>query len=446
MDSQAVLSSASHLLAKRFLGPFWLRRRWLAGTQWLEKEKLQQIQLRCLKRLLSHSWQTVPYYKKLMREYGLSAERIKTLDDLKSFPILSKKDVLKAAESMISVKYPGWSLYSARTGGSTGMPLVVYRDLFSVGNEHAFVRRQWDWAGVSLADKCAYLMSRVVASAGQKDAQIYRYCRPMRELILSTFHLSAKTAKQYAEVMKRYGIRAIVGYPSAISFLASACLESGIELDLKAALTTSEILTPAMRETISRAFGCRVFDFYGGAERVCYIHTCEHGNYHLIPEYGFTELVPVPKTTNRYKVIATGFWNRAMPFIRYDTQDIVARGENSCPCGRQFEVIESIDGRQGDIIRTPSGKQLGVTLIIQLLYVICAAQNILESQVVQDRLDHLVIRFVPFRNIEKEVLDNFGNSIRKYLPDDLNLDFEKVDFIEKTSNGKVKALVSLIDN
>ena len=445
MDSHILLSSAACLLAKRFSGPFWLRRRWLAGTQWLEKEKLRQMQLRCVKRLIAHSCETVPYYKKLMREYGLSADRIKTLDDLKSFPILSKKDVLKAAALMISAKYPRWSLHAARTGGSTGMPLIVYRDLFSIGNEHAFVRRQWDWAGISFSDKCAYLMSRVVATQQQKDAPIYRYYRPMRELILSTFHLSTETAKKYAEAMKRYGIRAIVGYPSAISFLAGACLESGIGLDLKAAITTSEILTPAMRETISRAFGCRVFDFYGGAERVCYIHTCERGNYHLIPEYGFTELVPVPKTKNRYKVVATGFWNRAMPFIRYDTQDIVARAENSCSCGRQFQVIKSIDGRQGDIIKTPSGKQLGVTLIIQLLYVICGAESILESQVVQDQPDHIVIKFVPYRNIEKKDLDDFGNSIRKYLPCDLKFDFEKVDFVEKTNNGKVKALVSLID-
>lgn len=445
MNFEMLSHGLSHLMVKRVLSPFWIRRRWLEKTQWLGQDQLRQIQLKLLKRIVTHSYNTVPFYKKLMAEHKITPEDIKTLDDIKLFPVLTKAEVLKAKDSMLSSRYPKWTLRKARTGGSTGSPLIVYRNWSSIGNEHAFVRRQWDWAGLEFGDRCAYLMSRVVASVDQQNGQLYAYDPIMKELILSTHHLSTQTARQYALAMKRHYIKAIVGYPSAISFLAKTCLDSGIALDLRAALTTSELLTPAMRQIISQAFNCKVFDFYGSAERTCYIQTCWHGSYHLIPEYGLTELIPEQQDGKYCKVIATGFWNFAMPLIRYDTGDIVIKSDKACRCGRQFQTIESINGRAGDVIRTPSGRFLGVTLIIQLLYVICGTRDILESQIVQDRIDHLTIKYVPAENFTTQDLDDFSGIVRKYLPSELKFDFKKVKSIEKTDHGKVRPLVSLIN-
>jgi len=446
MNPKIIAKGILNLLCKRYMGPFWIRRRWLNRTQWLDKEKLEQLQLNLLKRTVRHCYRTVAYYKKIMDEYGIGMDTIKTLSDIKSFPILTKKEVLEAGDSIISSNYHKRILRTARTGGSTGTPLIVYRNWISIGNEHAFVQRQWDWAGIGVSDRCAYLMSRVVAKHGRQNHRLYAYDPFMKDLILSTHHLSIKTVKHFADAIRKYRVKAIVGYPSAISFLAKSCLNLGIELNLKAALTTSEILTPTMCQNITKAFRCKVFDFYGSAERVCYIHNCQYGNYHLIPEYGYTELIPLNGSDKKfYKVVSTGFWNSAMPLIRYDTGDIVTKTKRTCPCGRQFEVIDSIDGRQGDIIKTPSGRQLGVTLIIQILYVICGTKHILESQIVQDGLDHLTIKYVPDRKFETKDLNDFRNLLSKSLPDELKFDFRSVSTIEKTGNGKVRPLVSLIN-
>ncbi|MFC1676101.1 phenylacetate--CoA ligase family protein [Planctomycetota bacterium] len=445
MSIKVLTSGAKNLLVKRIASPFLIRRRWLDKTQWLDKDKLSQIQLDRLKRIVSHSYNTVPYYRKLMDQYGIIPSMIKTPNDIKLFPILTKNDILDAGDSIISTSYPRWLLHSARTGGSTGSPLMVHRNFSSIGNEHAFVRRQWDWAGVKLSDRCAYLMSRVVAKPDRTDGRLYAYDPFMRDLILSTHHLSRETAIEYASLIKKYSVKAIVGYPSAISFLAKTILDAGIELDLKAALTTSEILTESMAETITKAFGCRVCDFYGSAERVCYIHTCEHGHYHIIPEYGLTELIALSESSGKYKVISTGFWNMAMPLIRYDTGDIVTVTGKKCCCGRVFDVVDSIDGRAGDVIKTPSGRQLGVTLMIQLLYVICGTQHIIESQIVQDQIDHLTIKYVPSDVFTRKDLDDFDNLITRFLPSELKFGFEEVDAIERTGSGKIRPLVSLIN-
>jgi len=377
-----------------------------------------------------------------MDEHGFSPDSIKTLDNIGKFPILTKADILKAGDSLISNKYPKWLTRVAYTGGTTGTPMQIRRDLFSIGNEHAFVHRQWDWAGIGLRDKCAYLTGRLVAKPDQEAGKLHAYDPVLKELILSTYHLSPETAPGYATIVKEYKAKALVGYPSAVYLLAKAALSAGIEVPLKAVLTSSETLTDSMRDTISRAFDCDVFDFYGGAERVCYIHTCERGRYHVIPEYGLTELMQIDESDkSKCKVVSTGFWNMAMPLIRYDMGDTVIKSDEKCPCGREFEVVQSISGREADIIRTPSGREFGAAILTHLLY---GTNNILESQIIQDALDHLTIEYVPAEGFLNKDLKAFESLIVQHLPSELRIDIKQVKAVKRTNSGKVRPVVSHI--
>ena len=223
---------------------------------------------------------------------------------------------------------------------------------------------------------------------------------------------------------------------------------SSIPLDIQtliiALLTSSETLTESMKNTIERAFDCRVFDFYGGAERVCYIHTCEYGSYHIIPEYGLTELVPID---NEYgdscRIISTGFWNLAMPLIRYDMGDIAVKSDEKCQCGRVFPVIKSIEGRQADMIKTPSGRKLGAALLTHLLY---GTDHILESQIIQDALNHITIEYVPSEKFSQSDLNAFRKLLSQQLPTELNVDLKEVLSVQKTSSGKIRPVIPLLNS
>lgn len=442
MNIKVVANGFVTVLTKRFLGPFWIRRRWLEKTQWYSAYELQEIQIKLLRRLIRHCYSSVPFYRNLMDEREIEVESIKNLDDIKQFPVLTKKDVLKAGNSIYSTKYTKWLLRTAYTGGTTGTPMQIQRDLFSIGNEHAFVRRQWDWAGIGLRDKCAYLTGRLIAKPDQKDGPLYVYDPIMKELILSTYHLSAYTAKEYAKVIENYSVKAIIGYPSAVYLLAKTCLDSGIEIKLKSALTSSETLTESMRDTIAKAFKCNVFDFYGGAERVCYVFSCEKGTYHIIPEYGLTELIPMGDSAGgRCRVISTGFWSLAMPFIRYDLGDVVIPSEEMCACGRLFPVIQSIEGRKADVIKTPSGRELGAAILTHLLY---GTNNIIESQIIQDALDHITIEYVPSNNFYRKNLEDFKRLLKQHLPKELKVELKQVTRVQRTKSGKIRPVVSQI--
>jgi phenylacetate-CoA ligase len=442
MNLKVAATGAVTLILKRYFGPFWIRRKWLRKTQWFSSAELEEVQLRLLKRLVRHCYNTVPYYRDFMDERGLRVEDIRNLSDINHFPILTKEEVLRARESFVSTKYPKWMTRTAYTGGTSGAPLRLQRDLFAIANEHAFVRRQWDWADIGLRDKCAYLSGRLIVKPDQKNGRLYAYDPIMKELILSTYHLSRRTAEEYAAVIEDYDVKAVVGYPSAVYLLARTCLDSGIKLTLKSALTSSETLTKSMKDTITEAFDCRVFDFYGSAERVCYIFTCEHGRYHIIPEYGLTELLGIGGSDdNRCNVVATGFWNMAMPLIRYETGDTILKSNDVCPCGRAFPVIESISGRQADVVRTPSGREFGAAILTHLLY---GTDHIVESQIVQDTLEHITIEYVPSSKFTQMDQNNLRSLIAKHLPRELNVDLREVAQVGRTKNGKIKPVVSRI--
>ena len=83
-------------------------------------------------------------------------------------------------------------------------------------------------------------------------------------------------------------------------------------------VTTAETLLAFQRETIERAFSCPVTDQYGCTEMALFISQCEHGSYHVHPEYGIVEVLderdrPVAPGEEG-EVVCTGFVNRAMSY------------------------------------------------------------------------------------------------------------------------------------
>ena len=109
-----------------------------------------------------------------------------------------------------------------------------------------------------------------------------------------------------------------------------------------------------MREAVSKAFGVLVFDWYGQAERVSAIGTCEQGRYHLLTDYAGAELLD--RGDGTAEVVGTTLNNAAMPLVRYCTGDTVIPDGEPCTCGRVFPTVKAIVGRQEKILTLPDGR------------------------------------------------------------------------------------------
>jgi phenylacetate-CoA ligase len=225
--------------------------------------------------------------------------------------------------------------------------------------------------------------------------------------------------------------------------LAQAKKQTNDKLPLKSILLTSETLAPEIKDYIAGAFDVETYNFYGAAERVCYIFTCEKGSYHIQPEYGYTELLP--GKGDEKKIVSTGLWNHAMPLIRYDTGDNVIESNHVCDCGRHFQTVKVISGREGDYIKTPAGKIFGHVILTHIFHVICGIDSFTESQIIHDELDHLSIKYVSADGLSEEIVTKYVKKLKEHIGEEMKIDFIPVDEIEKTAAGKHKFVISQVE-
>jgi phenylacetate-CoA ligase len=206
-------------------------------------------------------------------------------------------------------------------------------------------------------------------------------------------------------------------------------------VSLSGVVTSSETLSEGARRDIERAFGCRVFDWYGQGERVAAIGTCEHGRRHLLTDYSHVDLEPAGD--GLVEIVGTGFHNLAMPLIRYRCGDLVRpAAKEHCPCGRSFPVIAEVIGRLDDLVKLPDGRSIG-----RLDHLFKGVAGILEAQIRQDRRDALTMLVVPASGFNERTRRTLEENFRHRLGDALALEIELVDSIPRTRNGKFKGVV-----
>ncbi len=84
------------------------------------------------------------------------------------------------------------------------------------------------------------------------------------------------------------------------------------------------------------------------------------------------------KTSYSGEILATGFTNYRMPFIRYNVGDYATWGSEKCTCGRHSATLHlNIEGRNEDHVITPEN-----TSIVRFDYLFKNTKDIEECQVV----------------------------------------------------------------
>ena len=70
--------------------------RFLNRSQWWSSEDIRTFQNTRLRHLIEHAYTNVPYYNEVFKNNNLSPSDIKSVEDLKKLPILTK-DILNQA-------------------------------------------------------------------------------------------------------------------------------------------------------------------------------------------------------------------------------------------------------------------------------------------------------------------------------------------------------------
>lgn len=399
-------------------------------SQWWSAAELRAYQERRLDELLAFARRHVPYY----REHGAGGR-------LEDWPLLDKAAVRAAGRGLLAGGRRG-PAFESGTSGTSGAPLRLWQDLPAINRENAFVWRQLEWAGLKRGQRRAWMRGDMIVPAAQRVPPYWRLNRAENMLMLSSYHLADSTAAACLQALEDFDPVVIQAYSSSVGFLAAWMLANGRRFRGAALLgivTSSETLSADRRRDISVAFGCPVLDWYGQAERVAAIGTCEHGRYHLLSDYSHVELLPAGD--GRFELVGTGFNNFAMPLVRYRTGDCVrpAPAGLRCPCGRAFPLVEQIAGRDDDAVHLPDGRSIG-----RLDHVFKGVTGIVEAQIRQERPAAVEVLLVPGRDYGEGTRRALLANLRERLGGDVALEVRRVDAIPRGANGKFKGVVSTV--
>ncbi len=391
-----------------------------------------------LQAFVRHCARTVPYYRRRFEECGISPEEIRTLEDLRRLPILTKREVQEHYAELQSEAVHQKRRIIIHTSGTTGGGLRFATTLCAVQEQWATWWRYRRWHGLDLGTWCAYFGGRSVVPLAQTRPPFWRYNVPGRQVLFSGYHMSPANLAHYVEELRRRRLPWLHGYPSLLALLAAYLLDSGAGLGYQPRWITAaaENVLPQQADLIEQAFGSRLRQHYGMAEAVANISECPYGALHVDEDFAAVEFLPNPDGPG-YKVIGTNFTNVATPLLRYDVQDLAALSDAICPCGRPGRVVEAIDGRKEDYIILKSGARLG-----RMDHIFKDMVHIREAQIYQKEPGQIIIRIVPGSHYSESDEAALLSEARKRVGDDTDIIVEHVEGLQRSSTGKLRFVTS----
>lgn len=430
---------------KRYSSLFFEYLEWLEASQFWSAQEIYEYKLKELQKIYRHAFETVPYYNQRFKKAGLTINAIKELNDFQKVPILEKKDMHDHWKTFLSANHPEGKLYRVQTSGSTGRALNFYATKNSLGFQWAVWWRLRQRFGVKFGDKSLNFIGKAIVPLDQKSPPFWRVNKPINQHLVNMQHIKPQNIKYFVDYINQEQFVFFSGYPNILYTFCSLVENLGCTITHppKYVFTGAEILLDRQKACIERVLNCVATEQYGFAEGSGNASKCEHGFFHEDFEYGHLEAFnPVFNTpdTHSGQILTTGFSNYAMPFIRYDVGDTATWSAKKCKCGRNSDVILSIDGRNEDVIRTPEGAAMQLHS-----YIYKDMNEILECQVVQYQLGEMVFRIVKSDNYTSKTELKLINKVRKFVSQGILVKFEYVKEIERTASGKIKMVVSFID-
>lgn len=327
--------------------------RTLGETEWTSPAELTRYQRVLIGQLVRHAYANVPFYRDRLKALFTTDDAV-DLARWNEIPALTRADATAHADAMRAPEIPAaWGAVSEFwTSGTSGMPLKFTANSLARVAYNAAMTRLAMWVGANPGKPLAQI--RVFRSG---EAVEYPEGRSWRGWSMAapdapSYGLDLRTpVRQQIEWLSRRRCRYLTTSPSNAMAIAYAVTpEQAHDLDIEIIFSVGETIIPGARELVRQRLGARLVGVYS-CEEVGYIATeCPvNPHYHVVTENTLVEIVddngqPVePGTSGR--VLVTGLYNYATPFIRYDLGDIAIADPALCSCGRTLPVIAEIRGR-----------------------------------------------------------------------------------------------------
>lgn len=326
---------------------------------------LLDLQRRRLAELRRHALDRSPFYRRFHAGF-----EDRPLGDL---PILTKAELMTNFDELVTdravrlaeveahlaeidgdVRFRGRYRVVA-TSGSTGLRGIFLSDPSEWAQVIASYSRAQEWAGIVPSPRNPVRLA--VVSTTKPWHQSARVGASVKSPLAPTLRLDAtEPLQQIVSALNEFAPESLVAYATMQRLLAEEQLAGRLRIAPRAAFSASEVLTPDTRDKIKEAWGIDPFNVYAATEPAGVASECEyHSGLHLYEDLVIPEIVddrgePVSPGEAGTRLLVTVLFSRTQPLIRYELSDSVVPSPRTCPCGRTFALIESIQGRFEDVI------------------------------------------------------------------------------------------------
>ncbi len=324
---------------------------WNRSMETLDRADLTVLQLKRLKQTL-HQVECIGFYKKKMKEAGISADSIRTLDDVARLPFTRKQDLRQGYPFGFLAVPLSQIVRIHTTSGTTGKPTVVAYTRGDLDHWAELIARNMTMIGITGDDVFQNMVNYGMFTGGLG----FHY--GAERIGMTVIPSATGNTKRQIEMIHDFGVTVIHCTPSYAMHLAEAAEELGVTFDsLKTGIFGAEPWSETMRTELEHKLGVTAYDSYGLSELFgpgVAFECPERDGLHIWHDCYLVEIID-PKTGERLgdgergELVVTPLVKEAMPLIRYRTGDVTMQLEDGCLCGR-YKKIARITGRSDDML------------------------------------------------------------------------------------------------
>ena len=321
----------------------------------MPRETLERLQFERLKAKVGEVYERVPFYRRTLKEKGVTPDDIQSLADLRKLPFTSKLDFRDNYPFGLMAVPMEQVVRIHSSSGTTGKPIIA-----------PYTRHDIDtWAEI---------MARTLTSAGTTENDVlqnaYGYglftgglgFHHGAELLGATvIPTSTGNTKRQILMIQDLGTTVITCTPSYAITLHEAAREMGVDLrdtTLRLGIHGAEPWSEKMREDIEDRLGIIAINVYGLTEVIgpgvsvecpykCGMHIWED---HFLAEVINPETGEQLPYGEEGELVITTLTKEAQPVIRFRTRDIISLNPEPCDCGRTMVRMSRLTGRSDDML------------------------------------------------------------------------------------------------
>lgn len=417
-------------------------------------EQINQYKNKAFRKMISYAY-TVPVYHKKYKKAGIHPKDIKGIDDIIKLPFISKDDIKHNFGTKILPKnYDQTNAHAYCTGGTTGKPLCLYTDFYTLVSAAILPLRELRLLDLPIKNL------RFVHIGNFNPNRIDLISQQLFEKYLGFLNIAknqlnidvSMPLKEIMKKMDQYNPDVIMTYPATFQHLAHL-KRNGLGPNIQPQLcwTGGAMLDEYTRSSVQEAFDCPLLNIYPSVEAGADIaFECYHGTWHVHDDFFHLEAIDeqenLLETGKRGHIVITRLWGKGTPIIRYTGMDdwVTLTEPITDPCGLTTTTIKGgVEGRKRANIVLPNGKIFPPGAFCFITPVLTKLQTfkVKQYQIIQQNLQHIDILLVideklrhigaPVEQIKSEIKKIYNQKVGK----DVEIAIKEVDEIPREKNS-----------